>query len=258
MIYPMTAPEGGALLTVTGGSGVPVSGLHAQVLDRLGLAICGGEPPAGTLLYIDDLAERYAVSRSVVREALRVLSSMGMVTSRRRVGTLILPPTEWNLFDPQVIRWRLATEGRKEQLRSLTELRTAVEPQAALYAAERATPDQASRLVGLAAKMWAAGQGVDEEEFLRHDIEFHRLVLRASGNDMLLKLHKLVAEVLTGRHHYGLMPHHPHEEALHLHAEVAHAVQHRDGERARTAMLRIMERAMLEMSSIWEQAGEPH
>ena len=107
---------------------VPLSGLHARVLDRIGLAICSGDPAAGSLLYIDDLAERYAVSRSVVREALRVLSSMGMVASRRRVGTLILAPSEWNLFDPQVIRWRMATQGRKEQLRSLTELRAAVSP----------------------------------------------------------------------------------------------------------------------------------
>jgi len=254
MLYPMTALE--RLPPALADAGL--SGLHAQVLDRLGTAICAGDAQAGTLLYIDDLAEQYAVSRSVVREVLRVLSSMGMVTSRRRVGTLIRPRTDWNLFDPQVIRWRLATDLRMEQLRSLTELRTAVEPQAALYAAERANPEQASRLVGLAANLWAAGQGFDEAEFLRHDIEFHRLVLQASGNDMLLKLHKLVAEVLAGRHHYGLMPHHPAEEALQLHADVAHAIQHKDGERARTAMLHIMERAMLEMSSIWDRAGELH
>jgi DNA-binding FadR family transcriptional regulator len=235
---------------------VPLSGLHARVLDRIGLAICSGDPAAGSLLYIDDLAERYAVSRSVVREALRVLSSMGMVASRRRVGTLILSPSEWNLFDPQVIRWRMATQGRKEQLRSLTELRTAVEPQAALYAAQRATPEAASRLVGLAAKMWAAGQSGDQAEFLRLDIEFHHVVLESSGNDMLLKLHKLVAEVLAGRHHYGLMPHHPNEDALQLHADVAHAIQHKDGERARTAMTHIMEQALHEMSSIWAHQND--
>jgi len=254
MLCYMTGAEEDALEVPSPGGAL--TGLHARVLDRIGLAICAGDPPAGRLLYIDDLVERYAVSRSVVREALRVLSSMGMVASRRRVGTLILPPTRWNLFDPAVVRWRLATHGRKEQLRSLTELRTAVEPQAALYAAERATPDVASQLVGLAARMWAAGQGGDQAEFLRLDIEFHRLVLEASGNDMLLKLHELVAEVLAGRHHYALMPHHPHEDALQLHADVAHAIQHKDGERARTAMMRIMEQALLEMGSIWDRVGE--
>jgi DNA-binding FadR family transcriptional regulator len=252
MIYRMSdaaaveTTEGAALLT----------GLHAQVLDQIGLAICGGQLQPGTVLSIDDLVERYAVSRSVVREVLRVLSSMGMVASRRRIGTLILPAADWNVYDPQVISWRLASEGRLGQLRSITELRGAVEPEAARLAAERATPAEASSLVGIAAKMWAAGQGEDEDEFLALDIEFHRLVLASSGNEMFLKLHELVAEVLTGRHHYGLMPHHPHEQALQLHAEVAQAIQHHDGDRAREAMLHIMEQAMEEMKSLWRRADE--
>lgn len=231
-----------------------LSGLHAQVLDQLGLAICGGDLPAGEVLHIEALVDRFGVSRSVVREVMRVLSSMGMVESRRRIGTAILPATQWNVYDPQVIRWRLASEGRLAQLRSITELRGAVEPEAARLAAERATPDQASTLVGTAARMWAAGQGDDEAEFLSLDIEFHRLVLTSSGNEMFLKLHELVAEVLTGRHHYGLMPHHPQEEALQLHAEVAQAIQRHDGGRAREAMCRIMDQAMEEMRSLWESA----
>jgi DNA-binding FadR family transcriptional regulator len=231
------------------------SGLHARLLDQLGTAICGGQLAPGSVLYIDDLVEHYAVSRSVVREVLRVLASMGLVESRRRVGTLIRAAGDWNVFDPQVIRWRLASSDRIAQLRSITELRAAVEPQAASLAAQRATPDLASDLVGLAAKMWAAGTAGDEAEFLRLDIEFHRLVLVGSNNEMFVKLHELVAEVLAGRHHYHLMPHHPHEAALQLHAEVAHAIQHRDGERARMAMVRITEQAMSEMSAIWARGG---
>ncbi|MEO3924420.1 FCD domain-containing protein [Micromonosporaceae bacterium B7E4] len=230
-------------------------GLHARLLDQLGTAVCAGQLAAGSVLYIDDLVEQYAVSRSVVREVLRVLASMGLVESRRRVGTLIRAARDWNVFDPQVIRWRLASAGRIAQLRSITELRTAVEPQAASLAALRATPQEASELVGLAAKMWAAGKAGDEAEFLRLDIEFHRQVLVDSGNEMFVKLHELVAEVLAGRYHYDLMPHYPHEEALQLHADVAQAIQRHDGERAKTAMVQIMEQAMTEMSAIWAQTG---
>lgn len=227
------------------------------MLDQLGTAICSGELAPGSVLYIDDLADQRAVSRSVVREVLRVLASMGLVDTRRRVGTLIRPASDWNVFDPQVIRWRLASADRIAQLRSLTELRTAVEPQAACLAATRATPDEASDLVGIAAKMWAAGKAGNETEFLRLDIEFHRQVLLSSGNEMFVKLQQLVAEVLTGRHHYELMPHHPAEQALQLHADVAQAIQRHDGERAKAAMVHIMEQAMSEMKSIWEQANEP-
>ena len=65
-----------------------------------------------------------------------------------------------------------------------------------------------------------------------------------------------MAEVLAGRHHYGLMPHHPHEQALQLHADVAQAIQRRDGDRAREAMLHIMEQALEEMKSLWRRADE--
>lgn len=241
--------------------GVPTigaAGLHARLLDQMGALICGGDLRPGTVLYIDDLVEQYRVSRSVVREALRVLASMGLVESRRKVGTLIRPVEAWNVYDPQVIRWRLASRDRLAQLRSITELRGAVEPEAALLAAQRATPGMASDIVGTAAKMWAAGQGDDPDEFLRLDVEFHRLVLSASGNEMFLQLHELIAEVLVGRQQHGLMPHHPHEEALRLHADVAQAIQRHDGRGAREAMHRIMEQAMDEMKRIWQLEDDHH
>lgn len=232
---------------------VVFSGLHASVVDRMGLAMSAGDMASGSIVRIEELEERFGVSRSVIREALRVLASMGMVESRRRVGVQVLPATEWNLYDPQVIRWRLASPGRVAQLRSLTELRTAVEPQAARLAALRAPLADASELMGLAGKLWAAGQNGDTELFLKLDIQFHRLVLSSSGNEMFGKLNSLVAEVLTGRTHYGLMPEHPHEEALQMHVDVASAIQRGNPADAQVAMLAIMNRAMDEMSTLWDE-----
>ena len=234
---------------------VVFSGLHASVIDRMGLAIGAGEWQSGSIMRIEELEERYGVSRSVIREVLRVLASMGMVQSRRRVGVQVLPATEWNLYDPQVIRWRLASPGRVAQLRSLTELRTAVEPQAARLAAMRAPLADASELMGLAGKLWAAGQNGDTRLFLKLDIQFHHLVLSSSGNEMFGKLNSLVAEVLTGRTHYGMMPDHPHEEALQMHVDVASAIQRGNAVDAHAAMLAIMERAMTEMSTLWDEAA---
>lgn len=234
------------------------SGLHGRLVESLGLSICGGELAPGTVLFIDELMASHSVSRSVVREALRVLSSMGLVTSRRRVGTLVLDRSAWNVYDPLVIRWRLATGGRINQLRSITELRTAVEPQAARLAAERARPLEASELVTLAGQLWAAGQDGRMDDFLHLDVEFHKRVLAASGNEMFEHLHKQVAEVLAGRHAYGLMPHHPHVDALQLHTDVAASIQRGDGDRAHEAMVAIMDRTMGETRQLWEeQVGEP-
>ncbi|GAA3597721.1 FCD domain-containing protein [Nonomuraea rosea] len=254
MLYCVTqSPPGSAPL-----QHAPVeTGLHARVLDHLGTDICSGEVTAGSVLSIEDLVDRYQVSRSVIREVLRVLASMGLIETRRRVGIMIQSAEAWKVFDPQVIRWRLASDGRMAQMRSITELRTAVEPHAAWLAAERIGNDEASELVGLAGKMWAAGKAGDEARFLDLDIDFHRRVLAASGNEMFAKLQLIVAEVLAGRHHYHLMPHYPDEQALQLHADVAQAIQRRDGERARKAMVGIMEQGFAEMKSMWERIAEP-
>lgn len=227
--------------------------LHSVLVQKLGVAIGDGTLAAHSILRLDELETRYDVSRSVVREATRVLSSMGMLESRRRLGTVVQPEECWNLYDPQVIRWRLASSKRLEQLRALNELRGAIEPQAARLAAARASLDAGSDLVSQAARLWAAGQRGDQDEFLRLDIEFHAAVLKASGNPMFSQLHNLVKEVLNGRTEHGLMPHLPHHEALQLHVDVASAIQRGEANAAHAAMSRIVEQSTEEMDHIWAE-----
>jgi DNA-binding FadR family transcriptional regulator len=229
-------------------------GLHSRVLDELGQAICEGRMPAGTTFTAEALENRYQVSRSVIRETLRALEAMGMVTSKRRVGNRVLPIGEWNVYDLRVIRWRLAGKGRLEQLRSLTQLRTAIEPEAARLAASRAGLDQASDLMGLSGRLWAAGRAGDQALFLEIDVQFHALVMVMSGNEMFTRLNDLVTEVLTSRTHYGLMPKFPHDEALQLHVDVANGIQSGNAESAAAAMVGIMHRTEKEMAQIWEQS----
>lgn len=228
----------------------PIAGLHGQVLERLGSEIADGRLAAGTIVQLEELEERCGVSRSVVREAVRVLASMGLVTMRRRVGVQVLPDTEWNVYDPQVVRWRLETSGRLAQIQSLTELRIAVEPEAARLAATRAPQERSAEILALAGELWAAGNDTDTERFLALDIEFHRLILLASANEMFSALHPLIAEGLAGRTHHGLMPERPHAEALQLHLDVAVAIQNSKADEAHDAMRAIMTRAMTEVSEL--------
>ncbi|GAA2416263.1 FCD domain-containing protein [Streptomyces glaucosporus] len=207
-------------------------GQHARVLDVLGLAITAGECPPGSVLRTDELAERFGVSRPVMREAVRVLESMRLVESRRRVGVTVRPTEEWNVYDPQVIRWRLAGADRPRQLRSLTVLRSAVEPVAAGLAARNATPEQCAELTECALGMVATSRGRQLEGYLVHDIAFHRIVLNASGNEMFAHLGDLVAEVLAGRTHHQVMFEDPDPAAVTLHVQVAEAVREGDAARA--------------------------
>jgi DNA-binding FadR family transcriptional regulator len=222
-------------------------GLHARVLDSLGPAITAGEYPAGSVLRTDELAQRYEVSRSVMREAVRVLESMHLVASRRRVGVTVLPAAQWNVYDPEVIRWRLAGTDRPRQLRSLTVLRSAVEPVAAGLAARHATPEQCAALTECALGMVATSRGQQLEAYLVHDIEFHRVVLNASGNEMFAHLGDLVAEVLSGRTHHQVMFEDPDPAAVTLHVRVAEAVRERDAERAEALTREIAMGALQEL-----------
>lgn len=207
-------------------------GLHAQVLERLGPAITEGQYPPGSVLRTDELAQRFEVSRSVMREAVRVLESMHLVESRRRVGVTVLPTAEWNVYDPQVIRWRLAGADRPRQLRSLTMLRSAVEPVAAGLAARNADAQACAELTECALGMVANSRGHQLEGYLKYDVAFHRAVLHASGNEMFARLGDVVAEVLAGRTQYEVMFHDPDPAAVTLHVQVAEAVRARDAVRA--------------------------
>ncbi|MEG8278594.1 FadR/GntR family transcriptional regulator [Streptomyces sp. AHA2] len=210
----------------------PDRGLHGRVLDTLGPEITGGEYPPGSVLRTDELAQRFDVSRSVMREAVRVLESMHLVESRRRVGVTVRARSEWNVYDPQVIRWRLAGADRPRQLRSLTVLRSAIEPVAAGLAARHATPEQCAELTERALGMVAHSRGHRLEGYLLHDVAFHRVILEASGNEMFARLGDVVAEVLAGRTHHDVMFEDPDPAAVTLHVRVAEAVRARDAARA--------------------------
>lgn len=218
-------------------------GLHESVLERLGCDLAWGDMADVRDLRLETLETRYDVSRSVAREVVRVLESMQMVSSRRRVGITVRPRREWNALDPRLIRWRLAGPERASQLRSLSDLRRGVEPVAAGLAASHATPAQCGELTGAVIGMSVTGQAGDLQAYLAHDVAFHRVLLEASGNDMFASLADVVAEVLAGRTEHHLMPAHPEPAAIRLHGDVAEAVSSHDAERAERAMRDIVTEA---------------
>ncbi|MQS37166.1 FadR/GntR family transcriptional regulator [Streptomyces katsurahamanus] len=231
----------------TAGQDLPSQGLHSQVLDTLGLAITAGDYPRGSVLRTDEIAQRFDVSRTVVREVVRVLESMHLVESRRRVGVTVRAIEEWNVYDPRVIRWRLAGSDRPRQLRSLTVLRSAVEPVAAGLAARNATPEQCAELTECALGMVATSRGQRLGEYLQHDIAFHRVILNASGNEMFARLGDVVAEILTGRTAHQVMFDDPDPAAVTLHVQVAEAVREGDAVRAEEVTREIAVGALAEL-----------
>lgn len=226
----LDAPDGGA-----------APAMHERVLEAVGSAIAEGILPSGTRLTLEGLQQDHGVSRTVARDVMKVLESMNLVYSRRRVGIVVQERSLWNVFDPNLVRWRLNSPQRELQYSSLTELRIAVEPIAAAGAARRASAAERARLVFLAAELRRLGEAGELEAFLAVDIEFHSLLLRSCGNEMFAALEGMVAEVLTSRTKQGLMPFKPRNEALQAHEDVAAAVSRGDAVMAETAVHHILD-----------------
>ena len=209
--------------------------LHDRLLDQWGAAIVGGAIAPGDRLPIPDL-DSQRPSRTVTREVTRVLEAMGLVTVKRKVGATVNPYQLWNIFDPQVIEWRLRGPDRGRTLHELSELRACVEPMAAQLAAGHADHDQWARLTRAAIDMVANADRADGPDYLRADETFHRTLLEASGNTMFAALGDVIASVLSGRTRHELMPRKADEKALRLHGDVAALIRRGDADGARHAM----------------------
>lgn len=230
--------------------------LQRDILDAIGPMITSGAYAPGQILRTEDLEIEHNVSRTVLRETLKVLESMHLIGMRRRVGITVRDKDEWNVFDPRVIRWRLSGSDRAAQLKSLTALRLAVEPLAAFEAAANGSTREKSDLSALAVLLTETGDSGDLDAYLRHDIAFHTLVLRASGNEMFSSLSNVVAEVLTGRTVHHLMPDHPHPESRRLHSLVASSIAEGNKKRAEHAMRGLLTEVAKHV--VYPDTSEPH
>jgi DNA-binding FadR family transcriptional regulator len=235
-----SAPTPAPTPAPAGTAGPAAEVMPTRIIDAIGRDIVDGALAEGSRLTIEDLQQRFGVSRTVVRDCVRVLEAMALIVPKRRVGLVVQGPDRWNVYDPRIIRWRLTGPGRADQFRTLTQLRRAVEPVAAALAAENATPAQRTRIAELAVDLRRLGEAGELVEFLAADIEFHHLILEASGNDMFLALREVITEVLSGRTHQGLMPRTPRPHALDTHDQAAFAIRDGDAATAEACMASLL------------------
>jgi DNA-binding FadR family transcriptional regulator len=215
-------------------------GLHGQLVQQLGQMIVSGDLGADRPLVPEEIGQRFEVSRTVVRESLRVLEAKGLVSARPNVGTRVRPVSDWNLLDPDIIEWRAFGPQRDEQRRELLELRWTIEPLAARLAAGHGREDIQQRLVDMAEIMaHAAAQG-DALTFSRADAEFHTLLLQVAGNRMLEHLSGIVSSALhvSGGPVTGCDR--PADASVGLHHRIVEALAGGDGGTAEAAMRQLL------------------
>ncbi len=164
------------------------------MLEALGRAIVTGKYDNERFPTEDELTARYAVSRTVTREAVKMLTAKGLLKARPRAGTTVQPPSAWSVFDPDVLRWMLERKFSLDLLRHFNELRNAIEPQAAALAA-RADPGPAHDAIEAGLQRMEAAERGDGDP-LEADIAFHIAVLEASANPFFLQFRDMVATAL--------------------------------------------------------------
>ncbi|MDI3386364.1 FadR/GntR family transcriptional regulator [Streptomyces sp. B-S-A8] len=221
-------------------SGSRGRGLHGQLVQQLGQMIVSGDLGADRPLVPEEIGQRFEVSRTVVRESLRVLEAKGLVSARPNVGTRVRPVSDWNLLDPDIIEWRAFGPQRDDQRRELSELRWTIEPLAARLAAGHGREDVQQRLVDMVEIMGhALGQG-DSVTFARADAEFHSLLIQVAGNRMLEHLSGIVSAALQVSGGPVTGCDRPTESAVAHHARIVEALGAADGVAAETAMRQLL------------------
>lgn len=222
------------------------------MLDSIGRSIVTGAFSGKIFPTEADLAKQYAVSRSVTREAVKMLTAKGLLSARPRQGTIVQPEGSWNLFDADVLRWLLERKFSIGLLRQFSELRVSIEPAAAELAARTATPQRVALVEAGYQRMVAAEAGKDDT--LDADIAFHVAVLEASGNPFYAQFRDVVETALrtsirfTNRFK-------GHSASLPAHKMVKDAIAARDSAGAHTAMSLIIREVMLLIAEAERQGG---
>ena len=215
--------------------------LTFSMLEALGRAIVTGAYEKQRFPTEAELAGEHMVSRSVTREAVKMLTAKGLLTARPRKGTTVQPSSSWNLFDPDVLRWLLERKFSLELLRQFSELRIAIEPEAAALAARGADAAAVAGIRSGYERMEAAE--ATGEDALEADIAFHIAVLNASANPFYMQFRDVVATALrtsirfTNRFKGRTA-------SLPAHHAVLAAIEAGDGGAARSAMAAIIAEVM--------------
>ncbi|MGF6175223.1 FadR/GntR family transcriptional regulator [Ensifer sp. 4252] len=214
--------------------------------------ICADIFPVGSYLPREnDLCERYAVSRTVIRESLKILESKGMVRGRSRVGTVVCGKDEWNILDAQVLEWIGERIFEFDLLNCILEARRAIEPVAAEFAAERATVQEIADLE----RAWQSMRDGESDiaGFTDADVAFHTCLLKASHNQVFLQLVGIIQAALKFSLHASNEAAERRDEAIDIHRELVEALRMRDKAAARDCSIRMLDLAARDLATAVKQ-----
>ncbi len=236
--------------------GMAGSNLTFRIMEDLGVAIVTEHYSEENPFPIEaSLCEKYGVSRSVLREAVKMLTAKGLLGARPRHGTWVQPEKNWNFFDPDVLRWLLERKLSYALLIEFTQMRMAVEPFAAGQAALSAGRNQITAIMQALARMSAAEHGDDDP--LISDIAFHVAVMKASGNRFYEQLCDMIDTALRISIRMTNNLKGVRQASVADHKKVADAIVMGDAEAATAAMRLMIEEALDLITTAQAHAERP-
>jgi DNA-binding FadR family transcriptional regulator len=213
--------------------------VHRQVVDQLGRLIVGGSLAPGDALPSEELlASQLVVSRSALREAMKVLGAKGLIESRQKSGARVRERRFWHQLDADVLGWRFATMPTRAFIAELAEMREIIEPAAAAAAAKKRDRDQLSAIATAYEAMAEAG---DRDEWAKVDAAFHGAVLNAANNELMRSLFNVIATALHGFFLLSARASDDFKYSLPQHFKVYDAIRRRSAPQARTAMQQLVD-----------------
>lgn len=212
--------------------------LHGHVVQVLGQRIVSGAIKQGEVLPPEaTMAEEMEVSRTSLREAMKVLSAKGLVEARPKVGTRVRDARFWSQLDADVLAWRCASMPTADFVQKLSEMREIIEPAAAASAASHRTVTQLKRMQVAFDAMEASH---DPESWTSADIDFHEAILAATGNELLISLFSVIETALSSYFTMSALTAVNFKYSLPQHRAVLLAIREKDAEAAQKAMLKVI------------------
>lgn len=166
--------------------------LTHQLTHQLGAAIVQGQYAIDKSFPTEaELSQQFNISRSVTREAVKMLTAKGLIASRPRQGIRVMHSSHWNMFDTDVLSWTLHARPSLELLREFTQLRMAIEPEAAALAAKNAKAGASIKIITDALGRMKTAMDA-QEDCLAADIDFHCAILSISNNRFFYQLRDFI------------------------------------------------------------------
>ena len=210
--------------------------LATQVTRELGRRIVGGHYAEGQLIEDETrLAERFGVSKPVIREAVKLLVGKGLLHVRRGSGTRVRRRANWALLDDDVLAWHLSADLKPDFLRQLMEVRCMIEPKAAAWAAQYGTAGQLGAIAEAQRKMERDALSI--EDFIVADAKFHRAILRASNNEILCAMEGVIYSALLSSIRITNADPRKNKTSIPFHQKVMRAILDRNSKAAEQSML---------------------